>query len=69
MEVKSENVAVMKGYWMAEEDLKALETFRDILYCKYAVKRLVESDKVSVDMKGIEYWAKRLEDLRRDFKV
>lgn len=63
-----ENI-IKNEFWMREEDIKALETFRDILYCKYAIREEIENRNCTVDMLGIASWGKKLEELRKDFMI
>lgn len=48
------------------ENLK--EKIEELEKAKKAVLSCLEKDGVWVDMKGISYWAKRVEDLRKEIK-
>lgn len=56
-------------YWLSNEDIELLDNIRDMLYCKYAIKEELENRNCSVDMCGIEYWAKKFEEIRKKIKI
>lgn len=44
------------------------ELFKQLEEAKQAVKSCLESDNTLVDMRGLVYWAKRVEALRQQIK-
>lgn len=55
-------------YWMQQSDIETLDKVRDLLYCKYAIREELENRNLLVDMCGIESWAKKFEELRKQLK-
>lgn len=55
-------------YWMQQSDIETLDKVRDLLYCKYAIREELENRNCIVDMCGIEGWAKKFEELRKQLK-
>ena len=60
---------VKNEYWMQQSDIEQLEKFRDILYCKYAIRETTNNRNCNVDMRGVASWGKQLDELRKDFIV
>ena len=67
--MNKEDVVIAKEYWISQEDIEQFQKFRDILYCKYAIKEEMNNKNNLVDMQGLKAWAEKLEKLRKDFNV
>lgn len=69
VKLSNDEVVVAREYWVKEYEEEQFKKLRDILYCKYAIREEMNNRNCTVDMKGLEYWAKQLEELRKDFKI
>ena len=67
-EDKRDNI-IANEYWMSKEDIELLDNFRDLLYCKYAIREELNNRNCLVDMRGIEAWAKQLEETRQKIVI
>lgn len=69
VKLTNDDVVIGREYWIKDYEEEQFKKFRDILYCKYAIREEMNNRNCTVDMKGIEYWANKLEELRKDFEV
>ena len=57
-----------EDYKEIEHDITMETKMKDLEYAKKAVQTLLDEPNASVDFKGIEYWAGRVERLREFIK-